>query len=106
MLPREAVEVLGRTTLLGRQQVHLVRCGNKIVLLSVTPGGVETLTEIADPAEVDRLHSICQPAGLPGGALRQWLSKFTDASRTSEYYTHDGRQQIDFGHLEGGQHRA
>lgn len=59
MLPRDAVEVLGRAPLAGRHQVHLIRCGNKILLVSVTPSGAETLTEITDPVEVDRLAGIC-----------------------------------------------
>jgi flagellar biogenesis protein FliO len=105
-LPREAVEVLGRAQLVGRQQVHLVRCGNKIVLLNVSPSGVETLTEISDPAEVDRLHSICQPPS-PGGSLRHWLGHFTGSARSSEYLTRAEAEALDFRHLDTpGQHRA
>jgi len=61
-LPNEAFEVLGRAPLAGRQNVHLVRCGNKLLLVSVTPAGTETLTEIADPQEVDRLAGLCRQA--------------------------------------------
>jgi flagellar biogenesis protein FliO len=104
-LPREAVEVLGRAQLVGRQQVHLVRCGNKIVLLNVSPNGVETLTEITDPAEVDRLHSVCQPPS-PGGSLRHWLGHFTGSARSSEYLTREEAEALDFRHLDTpGQHR-
>ncbi len=59
-LPKGAVEVLGRAPLAGRQQLHLLRCGNKLLLVSVMPGGVECLTEITEPAEVDRLCGLCQ----------------------------------------------
>jgi flagellar biogenesis protein FliO len=62
LLPGEVVEVLGRAPLAGRQQVHLLRCGNKLLLVSVTPAGAETLTEITDPLEVDRLAGLCQQA--------------------------------------------
>jgi flagellar biogenesis protein FliO len=58
-LPREAVEVLGRTLLTGRHYVHLVRFGNKMLLVSVTAGSAETLTEITDPVEIDRLAGLC-----------------------------------------------
>lgn len=58
-LPREALEVLGRSPLAGKQQVHLVRCGNKLLLLAIAPGEVKTLTEITDPVEVDRLAGLC-----------------------------------------------
>jgi flagellar protein FliO/FliZ len=106
LLPSEAVEVLGRASLAGRQQVHLVRCGNKIVLLSVAASGTQTLTEISDPAEVDRLHSICQP-NPPGGLWRRFFGHFTDRSRPADYYARDEGHPIDFHHLEtSGQRRA
>ncbi|UUO07674.1 flagellar biosynthetic protein FliO [Blastopirellula sp. J2-11] len=54
-LPQEVVQVLGRTQLQGRQQLQLVRVGNRLLLLSVTPHGAETLTEISDPLEVESL---------------------------------------------------
>ncbi len=59
-LPSQVVEVLGRAPLAGRQQVHLLRCGNKLLLVSVTPDAAETLTEITDPLEVDRLAGLCE----------------------------------------------
>lgn len=61
-LPVEVVESLGRLPLSGRQHLQLLRIGRKLVLLDVTPGGAETLTEITDPAEVDRLVGLCQQA--------------------------------------------
>jgi flagellar protein FliO/FliZ len=77
-LPKEAVEVLGRAPLAGRQQMHLVRVGGKLLLVSVTPTGAETLTEITDPAEVERLSGLCQMS-QPGSitdTFRQVLSQF------------------------------
>jgi len=62
LLPGEVVEVLGRAPLAGRQQMHLLRCGNKLLLVSVTPTGAETLTEVTDPLEVDRLAGLCRQA--------------------------------------------
>lgn len=59
-LPKEVVEVLGRTNLPGRQHLQLIRCGSKLLLVSVTAGGAETLTEICDPAEVERLAGLCR----------------------------------------------
>jgi flagellar biogenesis protein FliO len=100
-LPTEAVEVLGRATLVGRAQVHLVRCGNKIVLVHASAGGVETLTEITDPAEVDRLHSICHPAAPSDHGWRRWLGPF-GASRTVDYPGRDDGAPLDFRHLELG----
>jgi flagellar biosynthetic protein FliO len=73
LLPKEVVEVLGRTSLGARQQVHLVRCGNKLLLVSSTPGGMETLTEIAEPDEVQRLSALCRQTqpGSSTAAFRQ-----------------------------------
>jgi flagellar biogenesis protein FliO len=62
LLPTEVVEVLGRAPLASRQQVHLVRCGTKLLLVSVSPTGAETLTEITDPDEVTRLAGLCRQA--------------------------------------------
>jgi flagellar biogenesis protein FliO len=78
MLPSEVVEVLGRVALAGRQHAHLVRCGNKLLLLSVAPAGVETLTEITDPLEVDRLAGLCQQSHPHSAstAFRQVFQQF------------------------------
>jgi flagellar biogenesis protein FliO len=62
LLPREVFDILGRAPLGARQQVQLLRCGNKLLLVSITPNGTETLTEVTDPLEVDRLAGICQQA--------------------------------------------
>ena len=59
-LPPDVFEVLGRAPLAGRQQVHLLRCGKKLLLVSVTATGTETLTEVTDPPEVDRLLGLCE----------------------------------------------
>ncbi len=61
-LPPEVFEVLGRSALAGREQVHLLRCGGKLLLVSVSPTGVEPLTEITDPDEVNRLAGFCRQA--------------------------------------------
>ncbi len=66
-LPAEVLEVLGRAPLAGRQQVHLIRLGRKLVLVSITPAGIETLTEVTEPEEVDRLAGLCRQA-MPGSA--------------------------------------
>ena len=67
-LPGEAFEVLGRAVLANRQQVHLLRCGKKLLLVSVTATGAQTLTEITDPIEVDRLAGLCRQTRSKGGA--------------------------------------
>lgn len=60
VLPKEVFEILGRAPLGARQQVQLLRCGSKLLLVSITPHGVETLTEVTDAVEVDRIAGVCQ----------------------------------------------
>ena len=72
--------MLGRASLATRQQVHLVRCGSKLLLVSVTPTGVETLTEITDPEEVDQLAGLCRGA-QPGSATAVFRHVFQQFGR-------------------------
>jgi flagellar biogenesis protein FliO len=66
-VPSEVLETLGRVRLDGRQQAHLLRLGNKLLLVSVSAAGAETLTEITDLLEVNRLVGLCRQrrSGLP-----------------------------------------
>lgn len=73
-LPREAVEVLGRVACGARQQMQLVRLGNKLVLLSVSSNGTSPLAEVIDPDEVDRLTSLCRH-GRDGRSAPQVTSR-------------------------------
>ena len=59
-LPTDVLEILGRMPLAGRQQLQLLRFGNKLLLVSLAPGVAETLAEISDPEEIDRLVGLCQ----------------------------------------------
>jgi flagellar biogenesis protein FliO len=85
VLPSEVVEVLGRAPLAGRQQLHLLRCGKKLILVSVTPAGAETLTEITDPEEVDRLAGLCQQArpNSATAAFRQVLRQLAGQNKVA-----------------------
>lgn len=58
LLPKEVVELLGRAPLAGRQQMQLVRIGNKLLLVALSPAGAETLTEITDATEVEHLTAL------------------------------------------------
>ncbi|QDV79929.1 FliO/MopB family protein [Botrimarina mediterranea] len=95
-LPREVVEVLGRTPLGSKQMTQLVRVGHKLVLIAITPDGAETLTEITDPEEVARLVAACDSSGGRGSTaefdamLRQMESErtrpgFLDTSDNHRY---------------------
>jgi flagellar protein FliO/FliZ len=77
-LPSEAVEQLGRAPLAGKQNVHLLRIGGKLLLVVVTPFGAETLTEVTDPDEVERLCALCKKNGAhgPSAEFRDVLKQF------------------------------
>jgi flagellar biogenesis protein FliO len=59
-LPASVVKVLGRVTLAPKHDAELLRVGNKLVLVSLTPDGPKPITEVTDPADVDRLTGLCQ----------------------------------------------
>jgi flagellar biogenesis protein FliO len=58
-LPHDAVAVLGRVPLTPKQFAHLIQVGNKLVLVSITGDRTDTITEITEPAEVERLLVMC-----------------------------------------------
>jgi flagellar biogenesis protein FliO len=82
LLPTEVVSVLGRVPLAGRQFAELLRVGNKLVLVSLTPGGAEPITEVTDPAEVDRLVGLCQQDN-PHSTTKAFEHVFRQLSRES-----------------------
>jgi flagellar protein FliO/FliZ len=99
-IPNEAFEVLGRAPLAGRQNVHLLRCGNKLLLVSITPAGAETLTEITDPGEVDRLAGICRQAGPQSStaAFRRIFEQLAPKRPSRGFLSRD--KCADFDHFE------
>jgi flagellar biogenesis protein FliO len=97
-LPGEAFEILGRAPLSGRQQVQLLRCGSRLLLVSITPGGAETLTEITDPLEVDRLSGLCRQS-QPGSSSAAFKHIFEQLAprrpAKNELYQHaDGEYEM------------
>jgi flagellar biogenesis protein FliO len=58
-LPGEVVEVLGRTSMGQRQQLVVMRFGSKLILVSQQAGETQTLAEIIEPTEVERLQALC-----------------------------------------------
>lgn len=91
-LPEEVIELLGKSTLVKGQELQLVRVGAKLLLICVGPAGCETLTEITDDEEVDRLAAICRrdsPTGMTAafnqvltGLGRERASGFAGDPRT------------------------
>ncbi|MDX1947361.1 MAG: flagellar biosynthetic protein FliO [Pirellulaceae bacterium] len=86
LLPKEALELLGRAPLGTRQSMQLVRVGKKLILVAVSPTGTETLTEITDPVEVEHLSALCRRgrADSASASFNQVLSQLAGepAART------------------------
>ena len=74
-LPKNVVQVLGKTTIAPRQQLVLVRFGSKLVLVSMLQGEARTLSEITDPLEVDQLAGFCESgqSGSMASSFREIL---------------------------------
>jgi len=79
LLPGEVLEVLGRAPLAGRQQLHLIRLGARLVLVCVTPAGVETISEVTQSEEVQQLTALCRQArpSSATAAFRHVLERFS-----------------------------
>ena len=72
-LPKQVVNILGRTSISARQQLVLVRFGSKLLLVSVIQGEARTLGEISDPLEVDQMLGLCE-SGQPGSISQSFKS--------------------------------
>ncbi|MCL2305114.1 MAG: flagellar biosynthetic protein FliO [Planctomycetaceae bacterium] len=73
-LPREALENVGRYPLNPKLQLNLIRLGNRLILVAVTPdGGVETISEIESPDEVAQILAQCRKLD-PNGSQAQFKS--------------------------------
>jgi flagellar biogenesis protein FliO len=79
VLPAEAFSVLGRAPLTAQSFAQLLRLGNKLVLVAVTPDGATPLAEVTEPGEVDRIAGLClsnRGAG-PSAEFQQVLAQLS-----------------------------
>jgi flagellar biogenesis protein FliO len=83
LLSAEVFEVLGRAAVNPRFSVQLVRCGNRLLLLAVTPEGVNTLTEITDAHEVAHVLALCRRSS-PSAITENFRQIFEQITRNAE----------------------
>jgi flagellar biogenesis protein FliO len=78
-LPAEAFAVLGRAPLTPQCSAHLLRLGNKLVLVAMSAEGMQPLTEVTDGIEVDRLTGLCASGRGhgPSAEFQQVLEKLS-----------------------------
>jgi flagellar biogenesis protein FliO len=111
-LPEEVVSVLGRKQLAGREFAQLLHVGNKLVLVSVTSGGMKPITEVTDPVEVDRLLGICAQSRPDSGsaAFRQVFDRLARGTKPSEFWNNQPpvpiRETTEGHHSHPGRHRV
>lgn len=58
-LPNELVEVLGTSTIDAKTQLMMMRIGSRVVVATRGPQGLQPLSEITDPDEVQHVVSLC-----------------------------------------------
>lgn len=58
-IPTEVMQSLGSTALDARTRVTMLRCGNRIFVVSQSPTGVQPIGEITNPDEVRELTASC-----------------------------------------------
>ena len=106
-LPVEVIESLGRSPLTSRQQMQLIRVGNKLILLSLTTNGANTLTEITDSDEVNRLCGICQQgrSGSISDTFRQVLAQFGEEPAPSGFVGNPMTSQVELANRAAGARR-
>lgn len=92
-LPREVMEVLGKKPLDARQTIHFVRCGSRILILGSSPAGLEMLSEVLDPVEVDLITGMCRERAQAGRSNSAFLNLFQSTQNKSEQNDH--RQSAD-----------
>lgn len=82
----EAFDILSRRAIDARNSLVLVRVGDKLVVIGLSPNGMNSLSEITDRAEVERLTNLSK-TNEPQRASRWfgWLSmsKSTNATAAS-----------------------
>ncbi|QEG42885.1 flagellar biosynthetic protein FliO [Roseimaritima ulvae] len=60
---KDTLQVLGRAPLAPRQNIVLVRCGRRVLVLAVGGTNTSTLAEITDPDEINELLAGCGGQG-------------------------------------------
>jgi flagellar motor switch/type III secretory pathway protein FliN/flagellar biogenesis protein FliO len=92
-LPNQVLEVLGRRVVDQRTSIVLARCGPRLLVLSSSPSGLRTLTEITDPVEVDCLAGLCSATQRDHGLVETFRdllgrtipsTRFTPATNLAE----------------------
>jgi flagellar biogenesis protein FliO len=68
-------QALGEFPLASRRKATIVKFGQRLLVLAESPRGIEKITEVTDPVEVERVMAMCQPqlGGGPVGTVQDWM---------------------------------
>lgn len=91
-LPIDALELLGRRSIDQKVAIHLVRCGNRILVLGVSAEGARTLAEITEPTEVQRLMTACQAPRDGKSFAGSALEAASTLSRMASFQAEESRR--------------
>lgn len=58
-LPKEVFQTLGSAAIDSRNRITMIRCGNRILVLSQNSQGIQPISEITSPEEVRQLTAAC-----------------------------------------------
>ncbi len=92
-LPREVFQVLGTSRLAGRHPLFLLRLGQKLILVHAASGEVQTITEISDLSEVDRICGSCEANHSHSltQSFKHVLKQVTEGTGSRSSYSDNGR---------------
>lgn len=79
-IPTEAVHILGKRAVDQRHSIYLVRLGSRLLLLGSSAQGLQTLTEVTDPVEVDLLAGMCRRSDGDQGMVQAFAQLFSRSS--------------------------
>ncbi len=84
-LPAEALEVLGQSVISPRLAVHLIRVGQRVVLVGSAPQSATALLEISGAEEVESLVAACrtEESSSVAASMRRVLHRLDGTAATS-----------------------
>ena len=82
-LSSDLFTVLGTSQIDPRNQTALLKCGNRVLLVAITQGGITTLTEFTDPSEVNEL--VAAVNGKSNQAFANTLRELNDSAAAGDF---------------------
>ena len=75
-LGKETLEVVGQTTLTKNHTLHVVKLGERLLLVSAGESEVTCLSEISDPVEVEQLLATTDTDESPRSTFKALFAQY------------------------------